>query len=116
MKDWLEAARTAAAEIRSRGRAPILVGGTNLYARSYLEGVFDGPGRNDALRTELDAEDSSVLVKRLEAIDPEAAARIHANDRRRLIRAIEVHTATGMKDWGCGTGRSIMVVLCTSTM
>ena len=95
VKDWLEAARTAAAEIRSRGRAPILVGGTNLYARSYLEGVFDGPGRNDALRTELDAEDSSALVKRLQAIDPEAATRIHANDRRRLIRAIEVHAATG---------------------
>ena len=95
VKDWLEAARTAAAEIRRRGRMPILVGGTNLYARSYLEGVFEGPGRNDALRVELEGEDSAALIERLGAVDPEAARRIHANDRRRLIRALEVHAATG---------------------
>ena len=95
VKDWLEAAREAAAGIRARGRVPILVGGTNLYARSYLEGVFEGPARDEALRARLEAEDLAVLVGRLQEVDPEAAARIHPNDRRRMIRAIEVHEATG---------------------
>ena len=95
VKDWLEAARHAAAEIRKAGRVPILVGGTNLYARSYLEGVFDGPARDPALRSRLEAEAPEVLVDRLRQVDPEAASRIHPNDRRRLVRAIEVHAVTG---------------------
>ena len=95
VKDWLEAARGAARKIRGRDRRPILVGGTNLYARAYLEGVFEGPPRDDALRASLEAEELSALARRLQAIDPEAASRIHPNDRRRLIRAIEVHATTG---------------------
>ncbi|MBC03238.1 MAG: tRNA (adenosine(37)-N6)-dimethylallyltransferase MiaA [Phycisphaerae bacterium] len=95
VKDWLEAARIAASEIRGRGRLPILVGGTNLYARSWLEGVFEGPPRDQALRDRLEGEALPELVRMLRDVDPEAAERIHPNDRRRMIRAIEVHASTG---------------------
>ncbi len=97
VRDWLDAARRATKEIRERGRTPILVGGTNLYARSFLEGVFEGPGRDDELRTRLESEDLESLARALREIDPKAAADIHSNDRRRMIRAIEVHALTGRR-------------------
>ena len=105
VRSWLDAAETAIRDIRSRGRHPIVVGGTNLYIRALLEGVFEGPGRNDALRAELEQVDAAELHDRLAVIDPESAQRIHPNDHRRLVRAIEVHEATGIplstqqKEW-----------------
>jgi tRNA dimethylallyltransferase len=105
VRSWLDAAETAIQDIRSRGRHPIVVGGTNLYIRALLEGVFEGPGRNDALRAELEQVDAAELHDRLAVIDPESALRIHRNDHRRLVRAIEVHAATGIplsvqqKEW-----------------
>jgi tRNA dimethylallyltransferase len=96
VRDWLDAADTAVADIRSRGRVPILVGGTNLYARAWLEGLFEGPGRDDAVRAELEALPAADLHARLQAVDPASAARIHANDRRRMVRALEVHATTGV--------------------
>ncbi|MEC8319866.1 MAG: tRNA (adenosine(37)-N6)-dimethylallyltransferase MiaA [Planctomycetota bacterium] len=106
VRDWLDRANDAAEGIRSRRRTPILVGGTNLYARAWLEGVFDGPGRDDGLRAELEALSSDALAARLRAVDLPAAERIHRNDRRRMIRAIEVEAVSGRRlsdhqaEWG----------------
>lgn len=92
---WLELAEEAITDIRSRGRWPIVVGGTNLYIQALLFGLFDGPEPNPELRERLQAMPLDELRPWLERIDPDAAARIHANDRKRTIRAIEVYETTG---------------------
>ena len=93
---WLELAEAAIEEIRSRGNLPIIVGGTHLYIKSLLEGMFEGPGADEALREELRLHAPAALRAELERIDPKAAARIHPNDQRRTIRAIEVYRLTGV--------------------
>lgn len=93
--DWLDRANEAIAAIRGRGRLPIVVGGTNLYVRALLEGLFDGPEPDPALRAALDATPIEALRAELLAVDPRAAARIHPNDRRRTVRAIEVFRLSG---------------------
>lgn len=95
VEDWLEHASAALAAIHGRGGVAIVVGGTNLYAKALLEGLFDGPPADAALREELAGWDLDALRTELMRIDPAAAERIHRNDRRRTIRAIEVHRATG---------------------
>jgi len=92
---WLDLAERAIAGIRARGRWPIVVGGTNLYIKALLEGLFEGPQPDAGLRASLEDQSTESLRARLEKIDPAAAARIHPNDRRRTIRAIEVHELTG---------------------
>jgi len=95
---YAEGARRVAADIHARGKVVFLTGGTGLYIRAFLEGLVDTGGADDALRTELEAEhakavaerDPGRLHRRLEELDAEAAARIHANDLRRIIRAIEI--------------------------
>jgi len=74
---------------------PIIVGGTNLYIQALIEGMFDGPPRDEALRAELAQWSLEALHAELARIDPEAAERIHRNDRKRGTRAVEVHRATG---------------------
>jgi tRNA dimethylallyltransferase len=95
VEDWLEHARAALDAIHGRGGVAIVVGGTNLYAKALLEGLFDGPPADPALREELGSWDLDALRAELVRIDPAAAERIHRNDRRRTIRAIEVHRSTG---------------------
>lgn len=85
----------AIAEIRLRGAFPIVVGGSGLYIRALTRGVFEGPGRDDAVRARLEMKETSVLHANLERVDPVAAAKIGARDRRRLIRALEFFEATG---------------------
>lgn len=92
---WLHAAKTAIDEIRGRGGVPIVVGGTHLYIKSLLDGMFEGPGADDALREALRATPLAELRAELERVDPVAAARIHPNDERRTVRAIEVFRLTG---------------------
>ncbi|MCH8828391.1 MAG: tRNA (adenosine(37)-N6)-dimethylallyltransferase MiaA [Planctomycetes bacterium] len=94
--------RTAEATCRrliDRGRTPLFVGGTGLYLRSVLRGVFDGPGADWQFRNRLirEAKDGSPekLHRRLEKADADAAARIHPHDLRRVIRALEVIQLTG---------------------
>lgn len=98
---WLAFAERTVAEIRGRGAWPIVVGGTNLYVKALLYGLFEGPEPDEALRQELAELPLAELRAELERIDPTAAQRIHANDRRRTIRAIEVHRLTGrpISDW-----------------
>ena len=93
---WLELAERAIEEIRARGNVPIVVGGTHLYIKSFFEGMFEGPGADEALREELRGLKSPALRAELERVDPEAAKRIHPNDQRRTIRAIEVFRLTGI--------------------
>ncbi|MDG1838516.1 MAG: tRNA (adenosine(37)-N6)-dimethylallyltransferase MiaA [Phycisphaerales bacterium] len=93
--DWLTAANAAIDDIRSRGRWPIVVGGTNLYVQALLFGLLDGPPPDAAVRAELDALDTDALRAELKQRDPDAAGRIHRNDRRRTIRAIEYARGTG---------------------
>ncbi|MFZ9914620.1 MAG: tRNA (adenosine(37)-N6)-dimethylallyltransferase MiaA [Phycisphaerales bacterium] len=92
---WLAAAETAIAAIRSRGRVPIVVGGTNLYMRAFLEGLDAAPAADAAFRAELEALPALELHARLAESDPPTAARLHPNDRRRIVRAREIARATG---------------------
>lgn len=97
VSQWCAEAEAAITSIRSRNRWPIIVGGTNLYIRALLEGVFEGPKANPEIRAELDALSNEELRLRLETNDPEAALRIHPNDRRRTSRALEVFKLTGQR-------------------
>jgi tRNA dimethylallyltransferase len=93
--DWLREARRAIQDIHSRGRTPIVVGGTNLYLRLLFEGMVESARPDPALRAQLQQLDDPALRQRLLALDAESAARLHANDRRRMIRAIEIALSTG---------------------
>jgi tRNA dimethylallyltransferase len=96
---YVSAAGAVADEIVARGRTPLFVGGTGLYLRSILRGVFEGPSADQELREELETEAARTspdeLHARLQNVDPVAAARIHPHDTRRIVRALEVHTRTG---------------------
>ena len=93
--DWVTRANETIEGIRSRGKRPIVVGGTNLYVRGLLEGLLDGARPDPELRARLESQDDRALRSAFEAADPEAAERIHRNDRRRTIRALEVFELTG---------------------
>jgi tRNA dimethylallyltransferase len=93
--EYARLARTAAQEITGRGRLPIVCGGTGLYLRAMLDGLFAGPERNEELRERLRRHKrSGSLWRLLHRLDAAAAARIHANDEPKLIRAIEVCAAS----------------------
>jgi len=93
--DWLERAEPLIESLRSRGVRPIVVGGTNLYLKALLEGMFEGPEIDATLRAELGKLTGSELHRRLAAVDPASAQRIHPNDIKKLVRAIEVFQLTG---------------------
>jgi len=96
---YVQAADGAIAAIRAAGSVPLCVGGTSLYIKAMTEGLFEGPSGDDALRASLRKraarEGLAKLHEELARIDPEAALRIHPNDERRIIRALEVHHTTG---------------------
>lgn len=96
--DYARLAAAAITDIRARGRLPIMVGGTGLYVRALFRGLFDGPGEITPLRETLRQEATRVgvaaLHRRLEILDPEAAAAIHPNDLFRIVRALEVSTVS----------------------
>lgn len=93
--DWLQAAESLMEQLQQQGGRPIIVGGTNLYLKALLEGMFEAPGHDESFRRSLRDEMTSALHERLQNIDPPAAERIHPNDRKRIIRALEVHHLTG---------------------
>lgn len=95
VSQWLDAANNIINEVNTRKRWPIVVGGTHLYVKALLEGLFDGPAADANLRAELTLLSKEELRIRLEACDPVAAAKLHSNDIRRTVRAIEVFTLTG---------------------
>ncbi|MBL0927364.1 MAG: tRNA (adenosine(37)-N6)-dimethylallyltransferase MiaA [Phycisphaerales bacterium] len=92
---WLALAEAVIADCRSRGVTPVVVGGSHLYAKALLEGLFEGPAADPALRAQLGAMPPEQLRAALEEADPAAARRIHPADTRRTIRALEVFRTTG---------------------
>jgi len=96
---FIDAASDAMEQIKSRNRKIVAVGGTALYIKSLLYGLFDGAGTDENIRTELraraEAEGLAQLHRELTKIDPEAAERINPNDARRIVRALEVYQLTG---------------------
>ncbi|MHC4488335.1 MAG: tRNA (adenosine(37)-N6)-dimethylallyltransferase MiaA [Planctomycetota bacterium] len=96
---FLELAYKAIEQIKSRKKPIIAVGGTALYIKALLYGLFEGPGTNEQIRAELraraQAEGLAQLHRELTKIDPIAADRINPNDSKRIIRALEVYKTTG---------------------
>lgn len=96
---YVQLAEQAIADIHSRGRPIFVVGGTPLYIKALSEGLFDGPGADPEVRERLqrvaERDGAPTLHERLKQVDPHAAKRIHPNDLRRLVRALEVYELTG---------------------
>jgi tRNA dimethylallyltransferase len=93
-------ADAAIADIRARGRVPMVVGGTGLYVRILVRGIFPAPNPDVALRErlrkEIDAYGIGALHKRLMLVDPELAEKVETNDRNRIIRGLEIFEQTGI--------------------
>jgi tRNA dimethylallyltransferase len=102
---YRDLALRAIEEIRSRGKQPIVCGGTGLYIKVLTLGLFVGPAKNSEVRKRLEEEADeqglSSVYERLRQVDPEAARSIHPNDRHRIIRALEVFEVSGreMSHW-----------------
>jgi tRNA dimethylallyltransferase len=97
---WAAVARAAIADIAARGRLPIVVGGTGLYYRALVTGLFDAPPPDEAIRArhraQAAADGVETLHARLAAVDPEAATAIRPRDLVRISRALEIHEQTGV--------------------
>jgi tRNA dimethylallyltransferase len=97
--DYARLGRRALAEIAERGRLAVVAGGTGLYLRALLQGLFEGPSRDEGFRSRLedlaDRYGDARLHRVLARADPSSASRIEVRDRVRVIRALEVLHATG---------------------
>jgi tRNA dimethylallyltransferase len=97
--DYRSWALKAIEEVEARGKRALFVGGTALYLKALLRGLFQGPGADPAVRLRLEREAEELgdeaLHERLRNLDPAIAARLHPNDRRRIVRALEVIELTG---------------------
>lgn len=96
---YVEEAERAIRDIAARGKPVLAVGGTMLYVRGLMAGVFEGPGADPefrrGLREQAARDGTPALHAELARVDPRAAERIHANDLRRIERALEVYHLTG---------------------
>jgi len=96
---YVEAAEQSVREAREEGQIPLFVGGTALYFKALTQGLFDGPPSDWALREELRALEAEkglgYLHSELARVDPESARKLHPNDTKRLVRALEVFRTTG---------------------
>jgi tRNA dimethylallyltransferase len=99
LANYVDAAATKIAEVRSRGKEVLFVGGTPLYLKALLRGIFQGPPADWEFRKEIEEELKATgldaLHQRLRQVDPLSAAKLHPHDKRRMIRALEVHRITG---------------------
>ena len=98
--DYVKAARQKIAEVASRGKLPIIVGGTGLYINSLINNVEFIEQKTDLklrekITREFDNIGGQAMLERLREIDPEAAEKLHENDKRRIIRAFEIYESTG---------------------
>ena len=92
---FIELADRAISDVHARGKVPIVCGGTGLYVRALLLGLFEGPPASAEVRRELIAMGAEALHAELARIDPASAARIDRNDEKRMVRALEVYRLTG---------------------
>ena len=96
---FVERAQPAIHDIHSRGRLVFAIGGTVLYLKALTEGLFEGPPADPEFRRQLQARADEIgsekLHAELEKVDPATAARLHRNDLKRIVRALEVHHLTG---------------------
>lgn len=96
---YCEMAAPIVDDIVARGKVAIIAGGTGLYMDSLIRGnafaPFPSTGVREKLEAQADAEGMEAMLRWLESIDPEAAARLHLSDRKRIIRALEVYLETG---------------------
>lgn len=99
--DFLKMADEKCEEIYTRGKLPVVVGGTGFYIRSFLFGLPETPESDENLRNQLksriETEGNEILYKELHSVDPESASKIHVNDAYRIVRALEVFYTTGKK-------------------
>ncbi|MEX0819699.1 MAG: tRNA (adenosine(37)-N6)-dimethylallyltransferase MiaA [Pirellulaceae bacterium] len=99
LSQYIRDAHRVIAEIRSRGREVLFVGGTPLYLKALLRGVYPGPPADwefrDRIEQELESVGIGALHARLQQVDPLAASKLHPHDKRRIIRALEVYKQTG---------------------
>jgi tRNA dimethylallyltransferase len=96
---FLDLTDQAVADIQARGKPVVAVGGTAMYIKALLYGLFDGPGSDEAIRNRLQESIAEIglpaLHQKLTEVDPVAAERIHPNDEKRIVRALEVYELTG---------------------
>src|SRR5207248_681917 len=101
LSEYIDSAHETIGQIKARGREALFVGGTPLYLKSLLRGVYQGPPADWEFRRQIDQELQSLppaaLHQRLQVIDPLLAARLHPNDKRRMIRGLEVFKLTGQR-------------------
>lgn len=90
-----EKAKAIIERISKKGKTPLIVGGTGLYAKALVDGLFASPEKDERLRARLAEEKTEALYEKLKNADRESAAKIHPNDKRRIIRALEVYYQTG---------------------
>ncbi len=119
---YVKEADRAIREVVSRGKVALVVGGTPMWIRGLLEGIFEGPSADWAVRRELmdraERVGAAALHADLASVDPTAAARIHPNDLRRVVRALEVHRITGkpisemQTEWGKRRSEYRTLLLC----
>jgi len=99
VSDYIALADEKVREIRGRGREALFVGGTPLYLKAILRGIFSGPPADWEFRRRIEEEVQAVglgaLHERLMQVDPISATKLHPNDKRRMIRALEFYTITG---------------------
>jgi tRNA dimethylallyltransferase len=99
LSEYVDAAHIEIEEIRARGKQVLFVGGTPLYLKSLLRGILEGPPADWEFRRQVQEEVETVgaaaLHERLAQVDPLSAAKLHPNDQRRIIRALEVYKLTG---------------------
>lgn len=114
---WNKDAGAIIDDLRNRETLPIVCGGTHLYIKALLEGLFDAPPPDPNQRAELLAMDTDLRRRELERVDPIAAQRIHPNDIRRTVRALEVYRQTGtpitehQRQWDRGAHRSDILLI-----
>ncbi len=99
LHDYLNFAQNSIEDIVRRGKRPLFVGGTGLYLRSLLRGVCESPPADWKYRSEMQSQANQLgdvwLHQQLRKVDPQSAQRLHPNDQRRVIRALEVYHLTG---------------------
>ena len=95
VEEWLRGARAHIGRVRDEGGIAVVTGGTNLYVQALVCGLFEGPPASPEIRARLGALAAGELRELLERSDPAAARRIHRNDIRRTVRALEVLELTG---------------------